>query len=192
MFPSCKLMPQASHKSPNKEWIDIRQYDPSHRQVAKAYRPKGDSILYALVGILQDPILFYRIHLHFRIIRCSNHSPPVTTGTPSHPLCPPSSPSGHLAPASSSQFAPLPPQQLSGQKNFPTLPPYFFLPLGFPMCCSWLAYKVVNPLAQLWGPGPNSETMKQLNSPPRRSPKIWFRFWTLIEFALEKCSLVAN
>ena len=25
-----------------------RQYDPSHRQVATAYRPKGDSILYAI------------------------------------------------------------------------------------------------------------------------------------------------
>ena len=34
-------------------------------------------------------------------------------------------------------------------------------------CATVLQTALVNPLAQLWGPGPDSETMKQLNSPPR-------------------------
>jgi len=42
------------------------QHDQSHRQVAKAYRPKGDSILYALVGVLQDPTILSDA-LHYRI-----------------------------------------------------------------------------------------------------------------------------
>ena len=117
-------------------------------------------------------------------------------GTPSHPLCPPSSPSGHLAPASSPQFAPsrrcpAAALQHAARRNFPTLLSLFLLLVGI-LVLFVIGVQVVNPLAQLWGPRPNSETMKQLNSPPRRSPKIWFRFWTLIGFAPEKCSLVAN
>ena len=79
----------------------------------------------------------------------------------------------------------------AARRNFPTLLSLFLLLVGIRVLFV-IGVQVVNPLAQLWGPGPNSETMKQLNSPPRRSPKIWFRFWTLIGFAPGKCSLVAN
>ena len=107
--------------------------------MAKAYRPKGDSILYALVGILQDPILFigctplqdlfvvagdhYLSHYHsFPVTLSILRRLPRITSLPRPPhgsrLAPRAAPAAALRP-----------------ENFPTLPPYFFLPLGFPMCC---------------------------------------------------------
>ena len=52
---------------------------------------------------------------------------------------------------------------------------YVFLLVGIRVLFV-IGVQAVNPLAQLWGPGSDSETMKQLNSLPRRSPKIGFGF----------------
>ena len=61
-----------------------------------------------------------------------------------------------LAPLSRSSVA---------RRNFPTLLSLFLLLVGIRVLFV-IGVQVVNPLAQLWGPGPDSETMQKLNSPP--------------------------
>ena len=132
--------------------------------MAKAYRPKGDSILYALVEILQDPILFssdapplqnlFVVAITLQLLRVLPVILSVLRRLPRATSLP-------RPPRSSRPRAAVPPLPCSSaaRRNFPTLLSLFLLLVGIRVLFV-IGVQVVNPLAQLWGPGPNSETMK--------------------------------